>query len=144
MFTTYIEKVCELLNIESPLISYDTSHFPTTTMMAQYNPDNNTIFIKHCNKPNPDQCFAIAHELRHIWQIKTDKSLYLKDYKTVDLCKNVEEYNLQLAEIDANAYAGFIMINMFGLQPLFEGMNEKVKKKIEARIQYITECENPL
>jgi len=72
------------------------------------------------------QFFSIAHELRHIWQIQNDEELYFSTYKPIDLFSSVEEYNLQIAELDANAFAGLIMIDFFHLKPLFEGVPDSV------------------
>lgn len=137
MLYDYITELCQVLNIDVPNISHDISKFPTKTTLALCDSDGETIFIKPCNKPNPDCLFAIAHELRHVWQTKTNKALYLGNYKPIDLCSNIEEYNLQLAEIDANAFAGIVMIDMFGLTPLYQGMSQKVKNRINQRIQHI-------
>ena len=134
----FVVEICDILNISVPSVSFDTSNFPTDTMMAQCNPDGSVIYLKKYDKPNPDQLFSIAHELRHIWQLWNDKQLYFSTYKPVDLCNSVEEYNLQIAEIDANAFAGLIMINFFHLQPLFESMPGTVKAKIYERMERLT------
>ena len=62
--------------------------------------------------------------------VKTDWKKYFFDYKTVDLCKNIDEYNLQLAELDANAFGGLVMIKWFNLKPLFIGLSDCVKNNI--------------
>lgn len=113
MINDYVNDICNILDISIPSISFDTSNFPTDTMMAQCNPNGLTIYLKKYEKPNPDQFFSIAHELRHIWQIKNDEQLYFSTYKPIDLCSSIEEYNLQIAELDANAFAGMIMMNFF-------------------------------
>lgn len=81
--------------------------------------------------------FSIAHELRHIWQIKYNEKFYLETYKTIDLCYSVEEYNLQPAEIDANAFAYIVMVDFFGIKPLFNGLSDTVKSKIMERVEYL-------
>ena len=137
MINRFIKDVCEILNIATPDISYDTSHFSSPTMMAQCCPDGNTIFIKHCDKPNPDHFFAVAHELRHVWQMQVDKHFYFDNYKPIDLISSVDEYNLQEAEIDANAFAGLVMLSFFKLQPQYQGLSDNVKQKILKRIDEI-------
>lgn len=137
MVNEYINDICDILNISIPAVSFDTSNFPTETMMAQVNPAGDTIYLKEFDKPNPDLLFAIAHELRHIWQIRNDKQLYFSAYKPVDLLSSVEEYNLQIAELDANAFAGLVMISFFHLTPLFDGVPESVKDKIYERMEYL-------
>ena len=137
MIEEFITDICELLDISIPSISYDTSHFPTETTMAQCEPINSVIYLNKIDKPNPDYLFAIAHELRHIFQYQNDEQFYLSNYKTSDNCSSVEEYNLQIAEVDANAFAGLVMINFFGLKPLFEGLSDSVKAKIFDRMKYL-------
>lgn len=105
MIKEFITDICELLKIDVPHVSYDTSHFPTKTTWAQCEPITNTIYLSKVDKLNPDYLFSIAHELRHIYQFQTDKQFYLSDYKPSDECSSVDEYNLQMAEVDANAFA---------------------------------------
>lgn len=131
MIKEYIKDICEELNIPVPEVSFDTSVFLTKTMLAYC--DGHTIYIKKTDRPNPDQLFAIAHELRHLWQIQEDEEYYLHDYKSADEIDN-ETYNLQIAEIDANAFASIVMIDWFGLQPLYQGMSDKVVSAIKNRI----------
>lgn len=114
MIKEYIKDVCNLLKIEKPTISYDTSHFTTATMMAQCCSDGTTIYLCNPIKITPDYAFAIAHELRHVWQIRTNKDFYFSSYKTVDLCGSYDEYNCQIAEVDANAFATIVMADYFG------------------------------
>lgn len=132
MIIEFVKDICEELNIDVPEISYDTSKFATETMMALC--DGNTIYIKPCDKPTPDMLFSIAHELRHMWQIKTDNHLYFDNYKTSKEV-DIETYNLQLAEIDANAYATVVMVDYFGLKPLYNGMSDKVISAIQEHIK---------
>lgn len=115
MIKEFITDICELLNIKEPYVSYDVADFATDTTMAQCDVANNTIYLYKLDKPNPDYLFAIAHELRHIWQIKTNKSKFFDYYKPREDCNSVEEYNLQLAEVDANAFAAIIMTDYFHL-----------------------------
>ncbi len=137
MIQKFITDICDLLNITEPSISFDTSNFSTDTMMAQCSPSGNTIYLKKYDKPNPEQLFSIAHELRHIWQIQNDEQFYFSTYKPVDLCDTVESYNLQIAEIDANAFAGIVMVNFFHMQPLFKGLSDSVKNVIHERMEEI-------
>lgn len=137
MIYDFINDICDILNISVPSVSFDTSNFPTDTMMAQCSPDGDTIYLKRYDKPNPDQFFSIAHELRHIWQIQNDEELYFSTYKPIDLLSSVEEYNIQIAELDANAFAGLIMMDFFNLKPQFLGISDSVKAKIFERMEYL-------
>lgn len=137
MICDFITEICEILNIPIPKISYDTSNFKSPTMMAQCNLDGSAIYLKKINEPNPDLLFSIAHELRHIWQIKTDKDTYFSNYQTIDILNDTEKYNLQLAELDANAFAKIIMTDFFHITPLFDGLSNYVKARIDDRVNTI-------
>lgn len=134
MFKEYIEMICDDLQIDIPKVSYDSSKFLTDTMLALC--DGGTIYIKPIDKPNPDYMFAIAHELRHLWQLKTDKDFYFEDYKEAGTV-TVEDYNKQAAEVDANAYGMVVMADVFGLQPLFNGMSNEIVELIKSRAEEI-------
>ena len=138
MIQDFINDVCDILNISVPIVSFDVSNFQTETMLAQIDSSGTTIYLKKFDKPNPDQFFSIAHELRHKWQIQTDKELYFSDYKPRELCASTEEYNSQLAEIDAHAFAGIVMEEFFHLKPLFHGLPDSVKSKIYNRMEQIS------
>lgn len=69
--------------------------------------------------------------------MKKDKQTFLSRYKTIEHCQSIEEYNLQIAEVDANAFAALIMISFFQLNPLFKGLPESVIAKIHERMEYL-------
>ena len=138
MINEYIKSVCQILKIKEPSISYDASNFNTDTMMAQCAFDGSTIFLKKIDKPNFDYAFSIAHELRHVWQIRSDFESYFSNYKPVDQCSSVEEYNLQPAEVDANAFAAIVLTDFFHLKPLWNGLPDTVITAINSRISTIT------
>lgn len=132
MINRFIKVICDELNIAVPVISYDTSGFATPTMLAYC--DGRVIYIRHSDKPTPDQLYAIAHELRHLWQLQTNEDLYFGDYKKVTET-DIESYNMQLAEIDANAFATVVMVDLFKIKPLYHGMSDKVVKRINDYIK---------
>ena len=138
MVDEFISDVCDILDIPIPIISFDTSNFTSNTMMAQCNSDGTVIYIKEKQTPNPDYFFSSAHELRHIWQILNDSTFYLQHYKTRIECNNLDEYNLQIAELDANAFAGLIMIDFFKIKPLFTDSSTLVVSKIFERMDLIS------
>lgn len=84
MIDKYISHICDILGIVPPEVSFDTSNFSTDTMLAQCSLDGSTIHLKKIDKPNIDYLFAIAHELRHVWKIRTDVDHWLSDYKPAD------------------------------------------------------------
>lgn len=138
----FVNDVSYILGIDPPNVSYNTDHFSSDTMLAQCAPDGSIIYVKEPESINPDILFAIAHELRHVWQIRTDKKKYLGDYRPVNLCKSLEEYNLQESEIDANAFAAAVMYELFDLRPLFSNLPEKVRDTIWDRSKYFFFGEN--
>lgn len=140
MIEEYITKICKILKIQKPIILYDTSAFISDSIYAQCicEPDKQTICLKRMETPNPDYLFAIAHELRHIYQYVYDKQFFLSDYKERNKCSSVEEYNLQIAEVDANAFVAIIMLKNFGLRPQWEGYTDKVIQEINKRINTIS------
>lgn len=137
MLYEFIKEVCGILEISPPIISFDTSKFTSKTMLGQCSPNGSTIYLKKYDKANLNQLFTIAHELRHVWQRKTDANLFFTDYKPREDCSSVEEYNLQLAELDANAFGRVILVSFFHVEPLFKGLSEYVKIKIKEQADYI-------
>ena len=78
-----------------------------------------------------DILFGVCHEIRHVYQ-----ALYMKEIFSsyIELEKlDTEAYNLQEAEIDANAYASLFIEKNFGVAPLFTGYSDKVKAAIKNR-----------
>ena len=142
--TDYIDDICDLLKISKPIISYDTSTFESYTMLAQCDPENSTIYMR---KPlavtpapaQPDYLFAIAHELRHVWQIRYHNDYFFEKYKPRKDMPSVTDYNLQIAEVDANAFGAFILTTRFGLQPMWYGMEHPVVDAINLRACEIIE-----
>lgn len=47
----------------------------------------------------------------------------------LNLMSSVDEYNLQKAKIDANAFAVLIMLSFFKIQPQYQGLSDNVKQK---------------
>lgn len=140
MINNFIEYTCKVLHIKPPIISYNESNFPTASMKAYYDSARKTIFLRKFESLNPDILFAVAHEIRHIWQLKTNEKFYFANYKQ-NSKDSLEDYNLQIAEIDAHAFAALLMMNNFGIKPLFNGLSDTVKSKIDERIIYLQKTE---
>lgn len=138
MIEDYIVDLCNLLEVDVPKISYDTSKFQSKTTMAQCDLHGHTIYLAKINKPNPDYIFAIAHEIRHIWQLHYHKNTYFVNYKPIHMADSLSKYNLQPAEIDANAFAAAIMINWFGLRPQWDNVPQNVINEINKRMKLIS------
>ncbi|MCR1959840.1 ImmA/IrrE family metallo-endopeptidase [Thomasclavelia cocleata] len=131
-----VAQVCDLLKIKTPKIVVSPKKMLTKTMLALYETEHNTIYLK--NKTiDLDMIFTIAHELRHVWQLKPEnKNRFFNNYKErteIDLL----EYNKQLPEVDANAFASITIIELFQCMPLYKGMDQEIVKLIKTRIQEI-------
>lgn len=133
MIEELIADICDFLEIEEPNVSYDESVFLTPTTMAQCDLEGPTIYLRPIDKINPDYVFAVIHELRHIWQMQAHPNKYFGSYRPVNLCSSIEEYNLQLAEVDANAFASVIMTELWSMKPQWNGLSKKVVSEIEKR-----------
>lgn len=133
---SYIEFICSKLKISKPKVSYNTENFLTETTLAQCKSDGTEIFLKPIFSLTPDSAFAIAHELRHIWQIKTDYDKYFSNYKTADETDS-NTYNAQIAEIDANAFSAIVMSDIFNIKPLWKGFSADNISRINNRISAI-------
>lgn len=127
--------MCGELELEKPQIVYRSDSFSTKTMCAMYSTSENILYLKN-KEVSLDTFFFIAHELRHAWQWKVKKEMYFKDYDSVDNL-GIEKYNLQIAEIDANAYAAVLIEDLFGYRPLWEGMPRSVVEEIKKYIDKI-------
>lgn len=132
----YIENICDLLQIDVPEIEY-RDKLLTETMLAMC--DGQKIILKK-KKPSLDLYFSVAHELRHLWQIKTNEEYYFANYKPINET-DLETYNLQPAEVDANAFGFIIMQDAFGVKPLYNELSETVKSAIMDRKAKILEEE---
>lgn len=137
MINKLISNICNILNVQSPNVVVKKSLY-TGTMLAAYVPSEDALYVKDDYRNKMDLFFSIAHELRHKWQIREDEDLYFGSYKNPNECESVDMYNLQLAEIDANAFAKLLMIQSFGVAPLFNNLSKEVKAEIDARCQYIS------
>ena len=61
----------------------------------------------------------------------------MSGYKPSNKCSSVEEYNLQIAEVDANAFASIVMSDFFSIKPQWNGLSNKVIDAIEKRIKFL-------
>lgn len=141
MINKFLDYICRMLHIEVPAVSFDESKFPTKTMKAYYDPLEKTMFLRKFDNLNLDILFAVSHELRHIWQVKTNEKFYFSNYKPIKETDSLEDYNLQIAEVDAHAFAALLMMENFGVKPLFNGLSDTVKRKIDERIVYLKKTE---
>lgn len=136
----FIALLCNDLEIELPKISFDTSFFATKTSMAVVDAEKRILYLKR-QLESLDMFFAIAHELRHLWQFEY-RPYWFEGYKPADQC-STREYNMQRVEIDANAYALIIMEDEFEVSPRFNGLSADIVAEIEKRADEICLEEYP-
>lgn len=133
-YETFTKEVARILKINVPKLSKDTSVFATDTQIACADIVKNIIYV-NSNADERDILFAISHEARHLWQAKhnLDVSSHKKNGQV-----SFDDYNTQPEEIDANAF-GVLVMNQFGLNPMFDGLGENVKKLIYSRAEEIAD-----
>ncbi|MFQ9429854.1 MAG: hypothetical protein ACLR1S_01300 [Ruminococcus bicirculans (ex Wegman et al. 2014)] len=134
-YSEFIEIVCSNLKITKPIVE-EVLFLHTPTQLAEYVPADNALKYRMDKMPL-DIMFAIAHELRHKWQAENCPEIFQDYVNSTEI--GTEQYNLQSAEIDANAYAMVIMESGFGITPQFKELSEKVKKKKSLRANEIVE-----
>lgn len=134
----FIDIVCKNLKIKKPRIQIKRDAV-SGTALAVYDYKNKKIAINNPEsyKNKADLLFAITHELRHKYQI--DHNMF--DFENYRTTKEVttKEYNLQKEELDANAYACLVMMDMFGIKPLFNGLDDEVIQEIFKRVDRMVE-----
>ncbi|MBQ8109669.1 MAG: hypothetical protein IJ124_05880 [Clostridia bacterium] len=132
-----VRDIAELLNIEPPRVRR-VRKLRSGDGIASYYPLDNTVEIV-TSAMDADVAFALAHELRHAWQHVHAPEMW-QGYRTRLACGSVEAYNMQPAEIDANAFAQIIMVDAIGLKPLFRGLSPRVRAAINARAAEVARC----
>ncbi len=138
-FNKFVEFVKKELNIEFDIRE---DELPGNVRGVVYYDDivsgNAVIYLnKNFDFPNIfDLYFVIAHEGRHIWQIKNNK-FNKENYKQRTETEKMQEYNEQEAEIDAHAFAAAAMMKYAGIKPLFEMFEEEYKSKIYQKANII-------
>lgn len=86
----FAKDVCDILHIDAPKIEFVSSDkMRTDTQIAALIPG--AILIRNDVDISPDLFLALAHELRHAYQIANGANL--EEYQTSDKM-TVEEYNL--------------------------------------------------
>ena len=136
MVQELVENISKMLSIEPPEVVI-VDELDTPTKMASAVPVEGVIVIK-ARLSAFDAAIAIAHELRHIWQYKNEPQMFSDYQNSSSLSK--EDYNLQPAEVDANAFAE-LYVGQYGKRPLWNGLSETVKKAIQDRADWIAENE---
>ena len=129
----FAREICDILDISVPAVKFvSADRMHTGTQIAALTPD--AILIRDDIAVSPELFFALAHELRHAYQIAHDESL--EEYRTSDQI-GAERYNLQPLEVDANAFGALVMSDYFGIVPQFHNMPDTVRKAINDRMKQL-------
>lgn len=133
----FIIKVCNMLEISVPKIK-KVKELSTPTMMAAYDYRTDTLYYKEASETiYIDLLFFMTHELRHKWQYINRPDI-LENYKPTSKL-NLHDYNMQLAEIDANGFATLVMEEVFDVSPIFDVLDDEVIGRIYARTDALAE-----
>ncbi len=141
----FIKEVCEDLCISLPdSIITEDKKFNKGTQLATLVYENGKSLLYLRTKyeyGDVDMAFAIAHELRHKYQIDT----HIFDFENYKTSKELSrrEYNLQNEEVDANAYAYIVLMDFFKLKVDFKLIlkDDVVANAIMKRVDAIIENE---
>ena len=128
----FADECSDFLGIKCPKITFGFSKLKQgnlSVLVLDENKQVKSIKVSDECEDILDIYFAICHELRHVYQTVYAPDLF-SQYATIDDGLSTEEYNLQPAEIDANAFASVYMREKFGVSPLFRSYSEKVKNEI--------------
>ena len=129
----FSREICDILDIPVPVIKFvSADRMHTGTQIAALTPD--AVLIRNDIEVSAELFFALAHELRHAYQIDSGESL--EEYLTSDRI-SIEQYNLQPLEVDANAFGALIMSDFFGIVPQFRNMPDTVRKAIKDRMKQL-------
>lgn len=131
-----VSYICDDLDIEKPQLKILKTM--EGTMLAYYDATNDILAIKDSYTSEFDMVFATAHELRHKYQYVN--GMFKETYKNRKQL-SVFEYNMQIQELDANAYAYIFLDFEFGVKPLFNGMDKRIVQAIIDRANYILNTE---
>ncbi len=129
----FAREICDILDISTPdikFVSADRMH--TGTQIAALTP--NAVLIRNDISVSPELFFALAHKLRHAYQIASGE--ILDEYRTSDRI-STERYNLQPLEVDVNAFGVLIMSEYFSIVPQFHNMPDTVRKAINNRVKQL-------
>lgn len=109
---------------------------------CSYNTEENygkTMWIEINDRPMKytiNMIETLAHEMRHCWQHETDAKKYFENYHFVNFYgKNLENYYLQPAEVDACAYALRFINEVTGNKFIADKNYSKVNYAIERHAQ---------
>ena len=100
-----ISNISTVLKIKNPNIVF--MDYSEMNSGGLFNPKSGRIFIAN-NQGFINSVLSIAHEMRHFWQMLYHQKIFFDDYKALTDPSDFDsyvQYNLQKAEVDANAFS---------------------------------------
>lgn len=134
----YVIQLANELEVCKPKIVY----IPKEDQHARANITDNTLTLFNEFDSIYDLYFCIAHEMRHAYQVKY-REFYedaFESYKPRNEV-SVHDYNKQLLELDANAFAYMVIRDDFGIDIVFHDLDEDVVYAIKQRAEFIENTE---
>lgn len=119
---TVLRSNCSFLSVPLPSVRIaEPSEFATVTTKCAVSSTGDELLInKQFAESNADTIFlwlTLSHECRHIWQVFNANMF--NDYKPSSNLSN-RDYNAQMEEVDAWAWAVVVVGNRFGVRPTLE------------------------
>lgn len=127
--TDFTANIASMLGVPCPELRY-ASTLSTPTQIAAMDSES-LILTLRSSASDLDKTFAIAHELRHLWQQQTER-FELNEHAAPGSVSTID-YNLQTEEIDANAFAALVMEYFFRVRPTFSALPPDLVQMIESR-----------
>ena len=133
----YALDICGILGISCPNIKVVSN----TETLATYYPTANLIEINEIYDNDYNLAFAIAHELRYVWQLKYKHAeLEQSDYIMFNQRTSDDEYYLQPIEIDAIAFSLAVNYVYLNITITSHNYSEKVIKVLKPKVQKMIEA----
>lgn len=132
LISNFIADVCFVLGIDVPKVTHDLLDICIDTRKEQFTGEK--FFVPATDEPDSEFLFYIAHNLRIRWQFLTNPDYF--DFQSVEEI-GIDNYDNQLAEVDAAAFASLYMIGYFQLMDDFTSVSCQTRELILKRMEEI-------
>lgn len=132
LISNFIADVCFVLGIDVPKVTHDLLDICIDTRKEQFTGEK--FFVPATDEPDSEFLFYIAHNLRIRWQFLTNPDYF--DFQSVEEI-GIDNYDNQLAEVDAAAFASLYMIGYFQLMDDFTSVSCQTRELILKRMEGI-------
>ena len=132
LISNFIADVCFVLGIDVPKVTHDLLDICIDTRKEQFTGEK--FFVPATDEPDSEFLFYIAHNLRIRWQFLTNPDYF--DFQYVEEI-GIDNYDNQLAEVDAAAFASLYMIGYFQLMDDFTSVSCQTRELILKRMEEI-------